>query len=103
MSDNDIHGIQHGWSVKTADGHGVGSVEETKDRYILLKSGLINPSHHYLPAVTLAHVRPELSEIGIAVTAEECEAGRLVRAAGGGPARGGRPAERRLRCGGVTR
>jgi hypothetical protein len=75
MSDNDIHGIQHGWTVKTLDGNNAGSVEETTDRYILVKSGLINASHHYLPAATLAHVRPELKEIGISLTAAEVEEG----------------------------
>ena len=68
MSDNDIHGIKDGWSVKTSDGENVGSVEETTERYILVKSGLINASRHYLPAATLAHVRPEKSEIGISLT-----------------------------------
>jgi hypothetical protein len=75
MSDNDIHGIQSGWTVKSADGQSVGSVEETTDRYILVKSGLINTSHHYLPAATLAHVRPELSEIGIGITQAEFDEG----------------------------
>jgi hypothetical protein len=75
MSDNDIHGIQSGWTVKSADGQSVGSVEETTDRYILVKSGLINTSHHYLPAATLAHVRPELSEIGIGLTQAEFDEG----------------------------
>lgn len=75
MSDNDIHGIQEGWTVRTADGTSVGSVEETTDRYILVKSGLINPAHRYLPAVTLAHVRPELKEIGVSLTQAEFEGG----------------------------
>lgn len=75
MSDNDIHGIQSGWSVQSADGHGVGTVEETTDRYVLVKTGLINASHHYLPAATLAHVRPEKSEISISLTAAEIEEG----------------------------
>jgi hypothetical protein len=75
MSDNDIHGIQNGWSVKTIDDHGIGSVEETTDRYILVKSGLINATQHYLPAVTLAHVRPELKEIGLSISKEEFDAG----------------------------
>ena len=69
MTTNDIHGIEKGWSVKTADDQGVGHVEETTDRYILVKTGLINATHHYLPAATLAHVRPELKEIGISLTA----------------------------------
>jgi hypothetical protein len=75
MSSNDIHGIEPGWSVKTADGEGIGSVEETTDRYILVKSGLINPSRHYLPAVELEHVRPEQKEIGVSLTKEAFEAG----------------------------
>lgn len=75
MSTNDIHGIEKGWSVKTADGQSIGSVEETTDTYILVKSGLINPTHRYLPAATLEHVRPEVSEIGIDLTAEAVEEG----------------------------
>lgn len=75
MSSNDIHGIEPGWSVKTADGEDIGSVEETTDRYILVKSGLVNPSRHYLPAVELEHVRPEQKEIGISLTKEAFEAG----------------------------
>ncbi len=75
MSTNDIHGIEPGWSVKTRDGENVGSVEETTDRYILVKSGLVNTDHRYLPAATLAHVRPELKEIGVSLTREEIEAG----------------------------
>lgn len=75
MSSNDIHGIESGWSVKTADGEGIGSVEETTDRYILVKSGLINASRHYLPAVELEHVRPEQKEIGVSLTKAEFEAG----------------------------
>lgn len=75
MSSNDIHGIDHGWKVKTFDGQDVGSVEETTDTYILVKSGLINPTHRYLPAVSLAHVRPEMKEIGISFTKEQIEEG----------------------------
>jgi hypothetical protein len=75
MSDNDIHGIRSGWTVKSVDGQSVGSVVETTDRYILVKSGLINASHHYLPAATLAHVRPELREIGIALSQAEFDEG----------------------------
>lgn len=75
MTANDIHGIEKGWSVKSADGHGIGSVEETTETYILVKSGLINSTHRYLPAATLEHVRPELSEIGISLTADEIENG----------------------------
>jgi hypothetical protein len=71
MSTNDIHGIEPGWNVKTADGHDVGSVVETTGTYIAVKSGLLNAAHRYLPAATLAHVRPELGEIGIALTQAE--------------------------------
>jgi hypothetical protein len=91
MSDNDIHGIQQGWTVKTADGNGVGSVEETTDRYILVKSGLINATHRYLPAVTLAHVRPELDEIGISLTQEEFEGGDWSEPPAEGPRTEGAP------------
>jgi hypothetical protein len=75
MSSNDIHGIEKGWTVKTADGSSIGSVEETTDTYIEVKSGLINTSHRYLPAAVLEHVRPEVSEIGIELTQEEVEQG----------------------------
>ena|SRR5688500_14698671 len=91
MSDNVIHGIQQGWTVKTADGNAVGSVEETTDRYILVKSGLINPTHRYLPAVTLAHVRPELNEIGISLTQEEFEGGDWAEPPAEGPRSEGAP------------
>ena len=91
MSDNDIHGIESGWSVKTADGQAVGSVEETTDRYILVKSGLINASHRYLPAATLAHVRPEMKEIGISLTAEAVEQGDWSEPPTEGPRTEGAP------------
>ena len=91
MSENDIHGIQSGWSVKTADGQGIGSVEETTDRYILVKSGLINATHRYLPAATLAHVRPELKEIGISLTAEAVEQGDWSEPPTEGPRSEGAP------------
>ena len=91
MSQNDIHGIEHGWSVKSADGVGVGSVEETTDRYILVKSGLINASHRYLPAATLAHVRPELKEISISLTAEAVEQGDWSEPPTEGPRTEGAP------------
>jgi hypothetical protein len=91
MTENDIHGIQNGWSVKTADGNGVGSVEETTDRYILVKTGLINTSHHYLPAATLAHVRPELKEIGISLTAEQVTDGDWSEPPAEGPRSEGAP------------
>jgi hypothetical protein len=74
MSSNDIHGIEQGWSVKTADGQSIGTVEETTETYILVKSGLLNTAHRYLPAATLAHVRPELKEIGISLTKDVVEA-----------------------------
>lgn len=70
MSSNDIHGIEHGWKVKSSDGHELGTVDETTDRYILVRSGLVNASQHYLPAATLAHVRPELKEIAVDLTQE---------------------------------
>ena len=69
MSDNDIHGIERGWSVKSADGQSIGSVEEVTETYILVKSGLINTDHRYFPAGVLEHVRPEMSEIGISLGA----------------------------------
>lgn len=91
MSDNDIHGIQHGWTVRTADGSSVGSAEETTDRYILVKSGLVNATHHYLPAVTLAHVRPELNEIGISLTQADFEGGDWSEPPAEGPRSEGAP------------
>jgi hypothetical protein len=75
MSTNDIHGIQHGWTVKTADGHSIGSVEETTETYILVKSGILGGTHRYLPAATLAHVRPEVKEVGVSLTHEAVEQG----------------------------
>ena len=75
MSDNDIHGIEKGWEVKAADGHGIGTVEETTHTYILVKSGLINSTHRYFPAVTLEHVRPERHEIGISLTQAQVDEG----------------------------
>ena len=71
MSDNDIHGIERGWSVKSVDGQSIGSVEEVTETYILVKSGLINTDHRYFPAGVLEHVRPEMSEIGISLTQEQ--------------------------------
>jgi hypothetical protein len=91
MSTNDIHGIEPGWSVKSSDGQGVGTVEETTDRYILVKSGLLNASHRFLPAATLEHVRPELSEIGISLTADEIEAGDWSEPPAEGPRAEGAP------------
>ena len=91
MSDNDIHGIEQGWTVKTADGNSVGSVEETTDKYILVKSGLINPTHRYLPAVTLAHVRPELKEIGVSLTQDALEGGDWSEPPTEGPRSEGAP------------
>lgn len=74
MSSNDIHGIEPGWSVKTIDGEDIGSVEETTDRYILVKSGLINADHRYFPAARLEHVRPEMKEISLDLTKDAVEA-----------------------------
>lgn len=91
MSDNDIHGIESGWSVKTSDGEKVGSVEETTDRYILVKSGLINTTERYLPAVVLEHVRPELKEIGISLTRDEVEQGEWSKAPAHPPRTEGAP------------
>ena len=91
MTSNDIHGIENGWSVRSADGQGVGHVEETTDRYILVKTGLIGPTHHYLPAATLAHVRPELKEIGISLTAAEVTEGDWSEAPTEGPRSEGAP------------
>lgn len=75
MSTNDIHGIESGWSVKTRDGEDIGNVEEANERFILVKSGLLGSAQRYFPSVTLAHVRPEMKEIGISVSKEEVEAG----------------------------
>lgn len=91
MSDNDIHGIGDGWSVKTSDGHEVGTVEETTDRYILVKSGLITAERRYLPAATLAHVRPEKDEIGISLTKEAFESGDFSTPPAEGPRTEGAP------------
>ena len=91
MTQNDIHGIENGWSVKSVDGESIGSVEETTDRYILVKSGLINTSHRYLPAATLEHVRPELKEIGISLTAEAVEQGDWSEPPTEGPRSEGAP------------
>lgn len=75
MSSNDIHGIEHGWTVRSADGESIGSVEETTETYILVKSGLLNPTHRYLPAAALAHVRPEVKEIGVSLSRDDVEQG----------------------------
>lgn len=91
MSENDIHGIQTGWTVKTADAKGVGSVEETTERYILVKSGLINASHHYLPAATLAHVRPDLKEIAVSLTEAQITEGDWSEPPTEGPRTEGAP------------
>ena len=73
MSTNDIHGIEKGWTVKTADGQSAGSVEETTETYILAKTGLLNSTERYFPAKTLAHVRPEVKEVGISLTKDQVE------------------------------
>jgi hypothetical protein len=91
MTSNDINGIENGWSVKSADNQGLGHVEETTERYILVKTGLINTSHHYLPAATLAHVRPELKEIGISLTSAEVESGDWSEPPAEGPRTEGAP------------
>ena len=91
MTSNDIHGIENGWSVKSADAQGLGHVEETTDRYILVKTGLINAAHHYLPAATLAHVRPELKEIGISLTAAQVAEGDWSEPPAEGPRSEGAP------------
>lgn len=75
MSSNDIHGIDKGWSVKTADGHAVGSVEETTHAYILVKAGPLGGEKRYLPSATLSHVRPEKGEIAISLTKDEVDGG----------------------------
>ena len=91
MTTNDIHGVEKGWSVKSADDQGVGNVEETTDRYILVKTGLISTTQHYLPAATLAHVRPELKEIGISLTAAEVAEGDWSEPPAEGPRTEGAP------------
>jgi len=91
MTTNDIHGVEKGWSVKSADDESVGKVEETTDRYILVKTGLINATDHYLPAATLAHVRPELKEIGISLTAVEVTEGDWSEPPTEGPRTEGAP------------
>lgn len=91
MSSNDIHGIEPGWTVKTLGGDSIGSVEETTDRYILVKSGLLNAAHRYLPAATLEHVRPELHEIAVSLTQEELESRDWSRPPAEGPRTEGAP------------
>lgn len=91
MTSNDIHGVQRGWSVKTLDGRSAGSVEETSDRYILVKSGLLASEHRYLPAAALEHVRPEMKEIGLSMTQEELEQGDWSQPPAHGPRTSGAP------------
>lgn len=91
MSDNDIHGIGDGWSVKTSDGEEVGTVEETTDRHILVKSGIVNAQRHYLPAAELAHVRPEKNEIGISLTKAAFDEGDWSEPPAHGPRSEGAP------------
>lgn len=91
MSRNDIHGIESGWSVKTADDKDIGAVKETTDRYILVKSGLINTAERYLPAVTLANVLPEMKEIRISLTEDEVENGDWSEPPAHGPRTEGAP------------
>lgn len=71
MSANDIHGIEHGWTVKSHDGQTLGTVEETTEAYILVKDGLINSTKHYVRSVHLAHVRPDEKEIGLDLAKDE--------------------------------
>ena len=54
-------------------------------------SALINATHRYLPAATLAHVRPELKEIGISLTAEAVEQGDWSEPPTEGPRSEGAP------------
>lgn len=91
MSSNDIHGIEIGWKVKSADDGDIGSVEEVTDRYILVKSGLVNATHRYLPAATLAHVRPDQKEIAISLSSEEVEQGTWDEPPAEGPRTEGAP------------
>lgn len=91
MSRNDIHGIGEGWTVKSSDGHSVGTVEETTDRYILVKDGLLNAEHRYLPAVALAHVRAEVREVDVALSEAEVKEGDWSEPPARGPRRKGAP------------
>lgn len=91
MTANDIHGIEHGWTVKTADGHAIGSVEETTDTYILVKSGLINVDRRYLPAGALEHVRGELKQVEVSLSREEIDAGDWSEPPAEGPRLVGAP------------
>lgn len=91
MSTNDIHGIEHGWKVKSADHGDLGTVDEVTDRYILVKSGLVNASHRYLPAATLAHVRPDQKEISVSLSSEEVEGGDWSAPPAEGPRAEGAP------------
>jgi hypothetical protein len=91
MSTNDIHGIESGWKVITVDGTGVGSVADTTETYIEVTSGLISHTHRYLPAATLAHVRPEVKQIGISLTHDEIEDGDWSQPPLLAPSTGGAP------------
>jgi hypothetical protein len=73
MSDNDIHGIERGWSVKSADGQSIGSVEEVTETYLLVKSGRSHTDDRFFAAGVLEHVRPEMSEIGISLTQDQVD------------------------------
>ncbi|MCV0402895.1 MAG: hypothetical protein K5924_04180 [Chloroflexi bacterium] len=91
MSTNDIHGIERGWKVQSADHGDLGTVEEVTDRYILVKSGLVNASHRYLPAATLSHVRPDQKEIEISLRSGEVEEGDWSAPPAEGPRTEGAP------------
>lgn len=91
MSTNDIHTVEPGWKVKTADADELGTVEEVTERHILVKSGLVNASHRYLPVACLAHVQPELREIGISLTSEQIEEGDWSEPPTEGPRSEGAP------------
>ena len=91
MSENDIHGIQQGWTVKSVDDQSVGTVEERRTDTSSSRPASLATTHLYLPAVTLAHVRPELNEIGPAEGAEEVEQGDWSEPPARGPRREGAP------------
>ncbi len=91
MSTNDIHAVEPGWKVKTADADDLGTVEEVTERHILVKSGLINASQRYLPLACLAHVQPERKEIRISLTSAEVEEGDWSEPPAEGPRTEGAP------------
>src|SRR5680860_122009 len=91
MSTNDIHAVEKGWKVKSADDADIGTVVEANDRHILVKSGLVNATERYLPSANLAHVWPEQKEIGISLTAADFEAGDWSEPPEDGPRTEGAP------------